>query len=130
MYYLDPNPAFELFIFDEHNGSLIYEQPGVNILIQEYTYDGRTPFGLDKINRNVFYTSNQLSSILKRSIDDPVMIEVRSCMNVIMYVQEPIMTLALAGQRHYGLPVCVHVCTYVKTMYVCMYISMYVYVCR
>ena len=94
-HYSDPNPALELFIFAEGGGSLIYELYGDDVLFQEYIYEGKTPFALDKRNRNAFFTIpvSGLYSIWKRNIDDLFMEEVGSgvlnvcCMYVYIFIE-------------------------------------------
>ena len=73
------------------------------MLFQEYSYEGKTPFALDKRNRNAFFTIpvSGLYSIWKRNIDD-------------LFIEEV------------GLGVLNVWCIYV---YIYIYWTMYVYVC-
>ena len=65
------------------------------MLFQEYSYEAKTPFALDKRNRNVFFTipNSGLYSIWKRNIDDLFMEEVGlgllnvRCMYVCIFIE-------------------------------------------
>ena len=94
LYYTDPNPAYELFVFDENQVGLIYQLYENENLFLDYFRNGSSPFALDKRNRIVFYTgiNNDIYRIWKGNIDDPVIREVCShitnlCMCIILYIR-------------------------------------------
>ena len=83
-------------------GLVYYEDDENKNLFKDYFRNGRTPFALDKRNRNIFYISSNNSKIWKGNVDDPDMREVCShitnicmcifslcmyvhCINVCMY---------------------------------------------
>ena len=102
--YTDPNPASELFVFDENQVGLIYQLYENENLFEDYFRNGSSPFALDKINRNVFYTgiNNDIYRIWKGNIDDPVIREVCSHIK--------------------------HLCMCIIYIYIILYICIYIYI--
>ena len=115
LHYTDPNPAAELFVFDENQVGLIYQLHENENLLEDYFRNGRTPFVLDKRNRIVFYTSSDNKYIWKGYIDNPNMREVCSCItNLCIYnyiymcvcVCKLCTNVCICGCKY----VCIHIC--------------------